>query len=84
MAKYAITKDMTTAERIAVIKKHADKFNKKVKRNHRVKRTETSFMDKYSDGDNINHYTDAPKYVDEHYGDRYREQSAYESTEGWN
>ena len=79
-----ITKNMTQAERLAVIKAAADKFNKKMKRNHKVKRTETSFMDKYADGDNINAYTDAPKYVDEHYGDRYREQASYESYEGWN
>lgn len=83
--KYAITKDMTTAERLAVIKKHADKFNKKVKRNQRVRRTETSVMDRqYDDNMNINAYTDAPKYVDEHYGDRFRDQQSYESYEGWN
>lgn len=76
MAKFAITKDMTTAERIAVIRHHAEKFNKKVKRNHNIKRTETSFMDKYADDDtNINHWTDASKYAAEYYGE-----VAYETT----
>ena len=82
--KFAITKDMTTEERLEVIRKIHAKFNKKLKRNHNVKATETSFMDKYTEGENINHYTDAPKYLDEHYGDRLRDQNAYESHEGWN
>ncbi len=83
-SKAIITKDMTTEERLAVIRKVSARFNKKLKRNHVVKATETSFMDKYSDGDNINAYTDAPKYLDEHYGDRLRDQNEYESYEGWN
>ena len=82
MAKYIITKDMSTEQRLAAIKKAADKFNKKMKRNVRVRRTETSFMDKYAEGENINHYTDAPKYLDEHYGDRCRDQTAYDND--WN
>lgn len=82
MAKMAITKDMTTEQRLAVIRRHAQKFNKKIKRNHAVKATETSFMDRYSDGDNINAWTDAPKYLDEHYGDRVREANAYDND--WN
>ena len=82
MSKYIITKNMTTEQRLAAIKKVADKFNKKMKRNVRVRRTETSFMDKYAEGENINHYTDAPKYLDEHYGDRVRESKAYDND--WN
>jgi len=84
MSKFAITKDMTTEQRLAVIRRHAAKFNKKIKRNHKVKATETSFMDKFAEGDNINAYTDAPKYLNEHYGDRLRDQNEYESYEGWN
>ena len=34
--------------------------------------------------ENHNQYTDAPKYVEEHYGDRFRDQQSYESHEGWN
>jgi len=82
MSKYVITKNMTESQRLAAIKKAADRFNKKIGRNQRVRKTETSFMDRYNDGDNINAWTDAPKYVDEYYGDRAREQSAYESE--WN
>jgi len=82
MSKYIITKNMTESQRLAAIKKAADRFNKKIGRNQRVRKTETSFMDRYNDGDNINAWTDAPKYVDEYYGDRAREQSAYESE--WN
>ena len=34
--------------------------------------------------DNHNHYQDSPKYLDDQYGDRVRDQNAYESVEGWN
>ena len=84
MSKVVITKDMSQKQRLAAIKKAANKFNQKMKRNHRVRKSETSFMDKYDDGNNINAWTDAPKYVDEHYGDRFRDQQSYESYEGWN
>lgn len=74
-SKVIITKDMTMDERLEVIRKAAAKFNKKIKRNHVVKATETSFMDKYDDGDNINAWTDASKYAAEYYGE-----VAYETT----
>lgn len=80
-----ITKDMTTAERIAVIREHAQKFNSKVKRNQRVRKTETrsidrSFMDeKYDDNMNINHYTDASKYAKEYYGEVYNATVRYDN-----
>ena len=81
MAKMAITKDMTTEERIAVIRRHAEKFNKKLKRNQRVRRTETSFMDKY-DSHNINAWTDGSKYLQEHYGERVADQKSFDTD--WN
>jgi len=34
--------------------------------------------------DNHNHYQDNPKYLNDQYGDRVRDQKAYESAEGWN
>ena len=77
MAQMNITKDMTSKQRLAVIKRHAKKFNKKLKRNQRVRKTATESLDPYSN-ENINAWTDAPKYVDEYYGDRARAQSAYE------
>ena len=82
MTKYVIRKNMTQEQRLRAIKRAADRFNKKIGRNNRVRRTETSFMDKYDNGDNINAWTDAPKYLDEHYGDRVRETNSYESE--WN
>ena len=63
----------TMEERLALMKKIGKKFNKKVKRNSRVRKTETSFMDKYDNGNNINHYTDASKYAEQYYGERMRQ-----------
>tara|TARA_B100000131_G_C18062649_1_gene591126 strand:+ start:474 stop:701 length:228 start_codon:yes stop_codon:yes gene_type:complete len=62
----------TESERMALIKKIAEKFNKKVKRNSRVRRTETLYQDKYDQG-NIHHYTDASKYAEQYYGERFRQ-----------
>ena len=81
MAKYVIRKNMTQEQRLRAIKKAADRFNKKMGLNARVRRSETSFMDKY-DGVNINAWTDGEKYLDEHYGDRVRETNSYDSE--WN
>jgi len=68
----------TQKQRMALIRKVSKKFNKKLQRNQRVRKTETSFLDKVDNGDNIYAYTDAPKYVDEYYGDRARSQESYE------
>ena len=68
----------TQKQRMALIRKVSKKFNKKLKRNHRVRRTETSFLDKVDNGNNIYAYTDAPKYVDEYYGNRARDQESYD------
>ena len=82
MGKVVITKDMTSAQRLAVIKKHANRFNKKLKRQHRVRKTETSFMDKFSEGQNINQWTDAPQYAAKYYGERYRDTVSHDND--WN
>ena len=75
----------TQKQRLALIRKVSKKFNKKLQRNQRVRKTETvSYLpygypaSKGYDDVNINHWTDAPKYLDEHYGDRMREQNEYE------
>ena len=81
MAKYVIRKNMTQEQRLRAIKKAADRFNKKMGLNARVRRSETSFMDKY-DGGNIKAWTDGEKYLDEHYGDRVRETNSYDAE--WN
>jgi hypothetical protein len=71
-----IEKGMTQAERLAVIKAAAEKFNAKIKRNAKVRRTETPVMDRsYDDNMNINQWTDASKYAKEYYGE-----VAYETT----
>lgn len=82
-SKVIITKEMTQAQRLAVIKKRAKIVQKKFTRARRVRLSETSIMDRFGD-QNINAWTDAPKYLDEHYGDRVRDQNSYESEEGWN
>lgn len=69
-------------DRLAYIKKAAAKFNKKVKRNARVRdytKVEKNVVD---ESVNINAWTDADKYVNEYYGDRARSQESYESE--WN
>ncbi len=83
MPQMNITKDMTSKQRLAVLKRHMKKFNTKIQRNQRVRKTETSFMDKYDNG-NINAWTDGEKYLDQHYGGRLADQKSYESEEGWN
>jgi hypothetical protein len=63
----------TSEERLALMKKIGKKFNQKIKRNSKVRRTETHYMDKYDNGTNINHYTDASKYAEKYYGERMRQ-----------
>jgi len=74
-----IEKDMTQAERIAVIREHAQKFTKKLNRNQRVRKTETKSLDPYYNQENINHWTDASKYAEEHYGDVFRQTTRYDN-----
>jgi len=62
----------TQAQRMAMIRKASKKFNKKIQRNHRVKKTETRSFDKYDNG-NINAWTDAPQYAEKYYGEAYRD-----------
>ena len=67
------------ADRLAMIREAAAKMNQKVRRNASVKRTETSFMDKKlpsqsfmdkaTNQENINQWTDASKYAQEYYGE---------------
>ena len=70
--------DQSKADRMAMIREAAEKFNKKVKRNHNVRKSETSFMDKY-DGDNINAWTDAESYANEYYGETMRETTRFDN-----
>ena len=70
--------DQSKADRMAMIREAAEKFNKKVKRNHNVRKSETSFMDKY-DGENINAWTDGSKYAEEYYGETMRETTRFDN-----
>jgi len=81
MAQMNITKDMTAKQRLAVIRRHSKKFSKKLKRNQRVRKTETRSFDKYDNG-NINAWTDAPQYAERYYGDRMRDTVNYDND--WN
>ena len=74
-----IEKDMTRSERIAVIREHAQKFTKKLNRNQRVRKTETISLDKYTNQENINHWTDASQYANQYYGDVYRQTTRYDN-----
>jgi hypothetical protein len=66
----------TQAQRMALIRKVSKKFNKKLQRNQRVRKTETqSYM--YSQN-NINAWTDAPQYAEKYYGDRMRDTVNYD------
>ena len=86
MSKFAITKDMSRSERMAAIKKAADRFNAKMQRNFKVRDYTTTPKEERTEFDthNINAYTDGSKYLNEHYGDRVRDQNSYESNDGWN
>ena len=77
MAKVEIAE--TLEERLALMRKLSKKFNKKVKRNSRVRKTETHYMDKYDNGTNIHAWTDASKYAEEYYGDTMRNTTRYDN-----
>ena len=82
-SKIIITKDMSTEERMEALRKATRKFNKKMGKNASVKRDETSFMDKFSDGENIHAWTDAPKYLDEILGKHVTENIKQHSPVTW-
>ena len=89
---------MNNDQRLSLIKEVAEKFNKrkafraKMAKGAAMVRKWTDEEEKVSRkkqfdliskyDENHNHYTDAPKYLDEHYGDRARDQEAYEKD--WN
>ena len=71
---------MDLETRLKLIKKVGQKFNKKIKRTQRVRKTESqSYM---FNQNNINHYTDASRYAEEYYGDRMRQTTRYD--DDWN
>ena len=82
MSKLIIKKGMTTEHRLKAIKKAADRFHKKIGKSRKVRRTETSVMDRKYDGENINAWTDAPQYAEKYYGERYRDTVSHDND--WN
>ena len=74
MSKLIIKKGMTTEQRLKAIKK--------IGKSRKVRRTETSVMDRKYDGENINAWTDAPQYAEKYYGERYRDTVSHDND--WN
>ena len=68
-----MAKELTDKQRIALVRKLSKKFTKKIQRNSRVRLSETLYLDKYDNGSNPNHYTDASKFANEYYGDAMRD-----------
>ena len=77
MAKLTTATDQ--ADRIALIKEVAERFNKKIKRNNKVRKSETHYMDKYDNGNNINAWTDERSYANEYYGERMRQTTFHDN-----
>ena len=73
---------VTPAERMALIRKTAKKFQKKMKRNNRVRKDETPVFDRSGDDNNINHWTDAKSYANEYYGEVFRATTKFDND--WN
>jgi len=72
----------TYSQRMDMIRAAHKKFNNKLKRNQRVRKTETKSVDPMAgvnDTININHYTDASKYANEYYGSVYRETTRFDN-----
>lgn len=73
----------TYTQRMEMIRAAHKKFNNKLKRNQRVRKTETKSIDPLlsgvNDNLNINHYTDASKYANQYYGDVYHATTRYDN-----
>ena len=94
MTNIVITKNSTYEERMAAIRESAERFAKVKARRARlaasaarvrkyvdeVDKPERKKFDDMIDkmDENHNHYQDAPKYLNEHYGDRARDQKSYD------
>ena len=74
-----MAKELTNKQRIALVRKLSKKFTKKINRNSKVRLSETLYLDKYDNGTNPYHYTDAAKYANEHYGAAMRDTMAMDN-----
>ena len=77
MAKVKIA--TTESQKMALIKECAERFNKKIKRNNRVRKTETDNIEKYNNISNIYAWTDASRYAEEYYGETLRNTTRYDN-----
>ena len=77
--------DFDYAARLELIRKVAKAHKAKMQREKQML-AEIEAGEKVVEDDdtNINQWTDASKYAEEHYGDRLRDQQNYEYYEGWN
>ena len=74
MSNIVITKNMSSDERLAILKKIHQKFSKK-----------QSIRARLAEGaSRVRKWTDGSKYLAKHYGSRLADQRSYESEEGWN
>jgi len=70
----------TTAERMALIREAARKFRMKQAKLGHFKREESVKVQSYMrDTDDERHWTDAPKYAKEYYGEVYRETTRFDN-----
>ena len=82
--------DLQYTKRYNMIKAVANKRNVELRRDAEMVREEKALERQLKkegivgDQENINHWTDAPQYLKEHYGERLADQKSYESEEGWN
>ena len=100
MSNIVITKNMSTEERLVVLKEAHQRILKKqsirarlAEGARRVRKwsdeVETTKEKKLNDSiskmdENHNHYQDGSTYLAKHYGSRLADQKSYESEEGWN
>lgn len=63
----------TYKERMELIAKLAPKYNRLANMIREAERDEPKTKPRLYDSENINHYTDAPEYAREYYGDKYRD-----------
>lgn len=82
MRNVVITKDSTYEERMDVIRDASRRLNALKKRESFYTRQEVEPKPGQDLDENHNHWTDAPKYAEEHYGKAYRDTVAMDND--WN
>ena len=89
-SKVAGMTDLQYTKRYNLIKQGAKKRDLEAARDAEIIREEKALERQLkkegitNDQENINQWTDGPQYLQEHYGERFADQTSYESDEGWN